>query len=162
MNAVTPDFTPEVLETACEWTAAEVADPARWTEHLSPAEVDELDAAVQHAFSVSDDFLAIGKAQFPLPTLGPRLKVIEQELIDGRGFVLLRGLPRERWSNDEMSMAYWGIGMHLGKPWPQNAKGHLLATSPTTARRRATPPRAATRSASWAWTSTATGRIWSG
>jgi hypothetical protein len=25
-----------------------------------------------------------------------------------------------------MSMAYWGIGAHLGKPWPQNAKGHLL------------------------------------
>jgi hypothetical protein len=23
-------------------------------------------------------------------------------------------------------MAYWGIGAHLGKPWPQNAKGHLL------------------------------------
>ena len=21
---------------------------------------------------------------------------------------------------------YWGIGMHLGEPWPQNAKGHLL------------------------------------
>ena len=34
--------------------------------------------------------------------------------------------PRERWSNDEMSMAYWGIGAHLGRPWPQNAKGHLL------------------------------------
>ena len=40
-----------------------MADPARWTEHLSLAEVDELDAAVQHAFGVSDDFLAIGKDQ---------------------------------------------------------------------------------------------------
>jgi Taurine catabolism dioxygenase TauD, TfdA family len=117
---------PEVLEPACEWTAAEVADPALWTEHLSQDEVAELDAAVAHAFLVSDDFLRIGKAEFPLPTLGPRLKAIERELIDGRGFVLLRGLPRARWSNDEMSMAYWGIGAHLGKPWPQNAKGHLL------------------------------------
>ena len=40
MNAVTPDFVPEVLEQACEWTAKDVADPAGWTEHLSPAEVD--------------------------------------------------------------------------------------------------------------------------
>ncbi|MFI4951223.1 MAG: TauD/TfdA family dioxygenase, partial [Caulobacterales bacterium] len=117
---------PEVLETACEWTAQDVSDPAKWTEHLSAAEVDELDEAVQHAFSLSDDFLKIGKPEFPLPTLGPRLKAIERELMDGRGFVLLRGLPRERWSNDEMSMAYWGIGAHLGRPWPQNAKGHLL------------------------------------
>ena len=117
---------PRVLETHCEWTAKDVADPALWTEPLSAAEIDELEAAVAHAFGVSDDFLAIGKAQFPLPTLGLRLKAIERELIDGRGFVRLRGLPRERWSNDEMSMAYWGIGAHLGRPWPQNAKGHLL------------------------------------
>ena len=42
MNAVTPDFTPQVLETACEWDAAQVSDPAQWTETLSAAEVDEL------------------------------------------------------------------------------------------------------------------------
>jgi hypothetical protein len=125
MNDVTA-LPPQVLETASEWTAPDVADPARWTEHLSAAEVEELDTAVAHAFGVSNDLLAIGKAQFPLPTLGARLKVIERELMDGRGFVLIRGLPRERWSSDEMSMAYWGIGAHLGRPWPQNAKGHLL------------------------------------
>ena len=125
MNDIS-NFAPQILETACEWTAQDVADPSLWTEHLSAAEVDELADAVAHAFGVSDDFLAISMAQFPLPTLGPRLKQIERELIDGRGFVRIRGLPRERWSNDEMSMAYWGIGAHLGRPWPQNAKGHLL------------------------------------
>jgi hypothetical protein len=120
------ELDPEPLEVQCEWTADDVADPALWTEHLTPAEVDELDAAVSTARKVSDDFLEIGKADFPLPTLGPRLKAIEQELIDGRGFVLIRGLPRQWWSNDEMCLAYWGIGAHLGRPWPQNAKGHLL------------------------------------
>jgi TfdA family taurine catabolism dioxygenase TauD len=125
MNDIS-QFAPQILETACEWTAKDVADPAQWTEHLSAAEIDELEAAVAHAFGVSDDFLQIGKAEFPLPALGPRLKEIERELMDGRGFVLIRGLPRERWSNDQMSMAYWGIGAHLGRPWPQNAKGHLL------------------------------------
>ena len=126
MNAQNFDITPEVLESGCEWTAADVADPALWTEHLSPAEVDELQAAVAHAFTCSDDFMQITKAQFPLPTLAARLKEIETELIDGRGFVRLRGLPRDRWTNDQMCMAYWGIGAHLGRPWPQNAKGHLL------------------------------------
>ena len=66
--------------------------------------------------------------------------------MDGRGFVLIRGLPRERWSNDEMCLAYWGIGAHLGRPWPQNPRATCWATSPTRARRRATRPRAATRS----------------
>lgn len=114
------------LETGCEWRAGDVADPAAWTELLSDAEIRELETAVAHARSVSDNFLDIGKSEFPLPTLGSRLKKIERELIDGRGFVLLRGLPRETWSNDDMCLAYWGIGAHLGRPWPQNHHGHVL------------------------------------
>jgi hypothetical protein len=117
---------PEVLETACEWTAEAVRDPAQWTEHLSAAEVAELQTAIGQARARSDDFLQLGKADFPLPTLAARLKAIETELMDGRGFVLIRGLPRARWTNEEMCLAYWGIGAHLGKPWPQNAKGHVL------------------------------------
>jgi len=126
MNAITPDVTPQVLETACEWNAAQVSNPAQWTESLSIAEVEELTVAVAHAQAASDNFLEIGKADFPLPTLGLRLKAIEKQLIDGRGFVRIRGLPRSLWTNDQMSLAYWGIGAHLGKPWPQNAKGHVL------------------------------------
>jgi hypothetical protein len=114
------------LEPGCEWRADDVADPAEWTETLSEGEIAELEAAMACARAASEDFLSIGKADFPLPTLGPRLEAIEAELIDGRGFVLLRGLPRERWSNDDMCLAYWGIGAHLGRPWPQNHHGHLL------------------------------------
>jgi hypothetical protein len=116
----------DVLETGCEWRAEDVRDAAQWTEQLSAAELAELEAAILHARDKSSDFLDLGKADFPLPTLGPRLRAIETELMDGRGFVLIRGLPRERWTNDEMCLAYWGIGAHLGKPWPQNAKGHVL------------------------------------
>jgi hypothetical protein len=116
----------QILETACEWNAADVADSAVWTECLSAEEVGEIDLAITHARSRSDDLLEIGKANFPLPNLGKRLGAIETELMDGRGFVLLRGLPRERYTNDEMCIAYWGIGAHLGRPWPQNHHGHLL------------------------------------
>lgn len=114
------------LETSCEWTADQMADESLWTETFSSAEIAELDAAIAHARAVSDDLLEIGREQFPLPTLSTRLKAIETELMEGRGFVRLRGLPRDRWSNDDMCLAYWGLGAHLGKPWPQNAKGHVL------------------------------------
>ncbi len=119
-------MTLNVLEPACEWRAQDVCDPSAWTETVSEAEIAELEAAILHARNVSSDFLDLGKADFPLPTLSRRLKAIEAELMDGRGFVLLRGLPRDRWTNDDMCLAYWGIGAHLGKPWPQNHKGHVL------------------------------------
>ncbi len=118
--------TPNILETGCEWRAGDVADEAAWTEVFTQAEIAEIDAAIVHARAKSLDLLDIGKDDFPLPTLSRRLKAIEDELINGRGFVRLRGLDRERYTNDEMCLIYWGIGAHLGKPWPQNKYGHVL------------------------------------
>ena len=119
-------MTPEVLEVGCEWTAEDMRDSEQWTEVLTAAELREIDEAIAYARSRSSDFLEITKQAFPLPTLAARLKRIEHELIEGRGFVLIRGLPRERYDNDAMCLAYWGIGAHLGRPWPQNHHGHLL------------------------------------
>jgi hypothetical protein len=118
--------TPRVLEERCEWLADDVADESIWTEHFSDAEQRELDAALRHALAVSNDVLDVEKAHFPLPTLAARLERIERELIDGRGFVRLRGIDRARYDQAEMEMLYWGIGMHLGAPWPQNKHGHVL------------------------------------
>lgn len=117
---------PRVLETACEWRADDVADESRWIVRFDEAEIEELDRALRHAVARADDLLDVARGDFPLPNLSRRLKEVERELIDGRGFVLLRGIPRERYSQAEMETLYWGIGMHLGRPWPQNKKGHLL------------------------------------
>jgi hypothetical protein len=118
--------TPNILETGCEWRAEDVLDESKWTELFTSDEVAEIDAAVAHAEAKTSDLLEIGRGDFPLPSLSRRLKRIEDELINGRGFVRLRGLDRERYTNDQMCLIYWGIGAHLGKPWPQNMHGHLL------------------------------------
>ena len=115
-----------LLEEQCEWTSDQLADESIWTEQLDDAECDELDAALRNALAVSNDVLEIDRSHFPLPTLAARLKTVERELMQGRGFVRIRGIDRDRYSSDEMEMLYWGIGMHLGNPWPQNKHGHVL------------------------------------
>jgi hypothetical protein len=118
--------TPRILEPQCEWTAADVADEEVWTEHLTAAELEELDASLRHAVQRSDDVLELTKDDFPLTTLATRLAGIEAELIDGRGFVRIRGIDRSAYTQDEMELLYWGIGTHLGLPWAQNKHGHVL------------------------------------
>lgn len=118
--------TPRILEPACAWRASDVADEAAWTVEFDPTELEELDAALHAALEKSDDVLEIGRDEFPLPGLSKRLAEVERELIDGRGFVRLRGIERGRYDQTEMEMLYWGIGMHLGQPWPQNKYGHVL------------------------------------
>jgi hypothetical protein len=54
------------------------------------------------------------------------LRELLAELLEGRGFVLLRGLPVGRWTREEQAIAYMGLGAWLGRPRSQNAKGHLL------------------------------------
>ncbi|HEY2773557.1 MAG TPA: TauD/TfdA family dioxygenase [Candidatus Binatia bacterium] len=114
------------LERSCEWLADDVADESLWTETFTAAELDELDSALRLALTVSEDVLDISREEFPLPVLASRLARIERELIGGRGFVRLRGIDRHRYTQGEMEMLYWGIGMHLGTPWPQNKHGHML------------------------------------
>ena len=114
------------LEPQCEWTAAVVADESAWTERFTGPELEEIDTAVRHASAKVHDLLSVTKTDFPLPTLSARLKRIERDLIEGRGFVRLRGVNRDAYTNDEMCLIYWGIGAHLGRPWPQNKHGHLL------------------------------------
>jgi hypothetical protein len=118
--------TPRILEPQCEWTSADVADEAEWTEQLEPAEQTEIDNALRHALAKSDDVLEIERDDFPLPTVSAHLAAIENELINGRGFVRLRGIDRSAYTQAEMEVIYWGIGMHLGLPWPQNKYGHVL------------------------------------
>ena len=114
------------LETHIDWTSDDVADPRVWTVELTPSDHRELDAALARAKSVSGNLLDIGKEHFPLDGLARKLKGIERELIDGRGFTRIAALDHTRYSDDELTMLYWGIGLHLGDPWPQNAKGHVM------------------------------------
>src|SRR4051812_5733257 len=126
MENAMSEWKPRVLEPECEWTSEDVADESLWTEHFSASELEELDAALRTAVAKSDAVLAIGREDFPPPRLRARLRWIEKELISGRGFVRRRGIDRDRSTQSEMEMLYWGVGMHPGTPWAQNHKGHVL------------------------------------
>jgi hypothetical protein len=124
--AMRTDASPRPLETHVNWRSADVADPQSWTVDLTERDTRELDHALKAAGSVSDNLLDIGRDQFPLDGLVPKLAAIERELIDGRGFVRIMSLDTKRYSDDELTMLYWGIGTHLGDPWPQNKHGHVM------------------------------------
>jgi hypothetical protein len=106
------------------WYGRDMKESDEWIFRLSEADIAEIDAAVQasRALKIQD----IGRAQFPLPTLGHRLDGLLDELLEGRGFTLVRGLPMERYDTETAARAYWGLGRYLGAPRSQNATGDLL------------------------------------
>ena len=68
----------------------------------------------------------VKQSDFKLPTLGPKLLAFRDEAVNGRGFVLLRGLPVDQWAIEDVAIAYWGLGTYWGKAQPQNRLHHLL------------------------------------
>ena len=108
------------------WRADEMRGRDDWMHVLSTSEVAEIEAAVDAADAGDRPIAGIGPGDFPLPTLDPVLAAIREELLRGRGFALIRGLPIERFSVRRRAIAFWGIGTRFGRAVMQNAMGHLL------------------------------------
>lgn len=108
------------------WMGKDLADPAIWTYTLSDAELAELDAALAAVRARGLGIADIQRADFPLTNLGDTLDELRAEVLRGRGFVLVRGLPMDRLSLEDAATLYWGVGSYFGHTVPQNGKGHLL------------------------------------
>ena len=115
------------IEGPSAWYGSNMAaQPGEWLYELDEAEIAEIDAAVSALIEDDTPMLDINRDNFPLPTFGVALHAIQEEVVNGRGFVLIRGLPVDRYTIEESAMAYFGIGSYLGWAIPQNAKGHVL------------------------------------
>lgn len=121
------------------WTGAELGASDEWIHRLTDAEVGELEAALAAVKANGISLYAITPEDFPLPTLAPVIGQWVHDLEDGRGFILIKGLPIDRYSETDAATIYWGIGQHMGLPVSQNAAGDLLGHVRDTGRSIADP-----------------------
>jgi hypothetical protein len=104
-----------------------MAERTDWIVRLSPEIIAELEHATRLVLDRNAGSLArLSASDFPLPSFGDDLRAMRHELLDGRGFVLVRGLDVGRYSPLERAAMFLGIGAHLGSARSQNAKGHVL------------------------------------
>jgi hypothetical protein len=120
-----PDTTlPPEIRDASVWYGPEVAQQTDWIVRLSETEIAEVEQAVRKLDGAH--LAALSANDVPLPTLGSRLQDMVDAVLNGRGFVLIKSLPVDRWTRREAAMAFLAIGVHLGKLRMQNAAGHVL------------------------------------
>jgi Taurine catabolism dioxygenase TauD, TfdA family. len=124
-SSTNPGLPPEVRD-ASAWYGPDLASCGDWIEHLTDAEIAEVESAILEAERSNRDLAAITAEEVSLPTLGPHLQRLLDEVLNGRGFVLIKGLPVARWSKRDAAIGFLVIGVHLGNLRMQNAEGHLL------------------------------------
>lgn len=119
-------FEPSPVGAPAAWVGRDLRDPDAWTLRLDAHDNDELRAAVAHAKALGAGIPGMSRDDFPLPGLAPRLAAVLDEVLDGRGFVLVRGFVINDMPVQDAALAYWGLGTHLGRGCAQNAQGDLL------------------------------------
>jgi Taurine catabolism dioxygenase TauD, TfdA family len=122
-----PAMPMRTIEGSAAWQGLDLRNTGDFTHRLTDAEITEIDAAVQAIRRQDIDHIAIDRHNFELPQLGKRLSLIRDDvLLQGRGFMVIRGVPVERYSIEEVAAAFIGIGAYFGNPVSQNGKGHIL------------------------------------
>lgn len=114
-----------IEESGC-WRPEDLAGTDAWVYRLEAREIADVFDAVAALQARGLDIKDVGPAEFPLPVLAPALADIKAEVMEGRGFALIRGLPIEGRTAYENTAAYWGISSHIGRAFSQNGEGHLL------------------------------------
>jgi hypothetical protein len=114
------------IDTPAAWTGRAMAGRRDWTHVLTPAEIADLDRAVAHARALEKPLDALTHDDFPLTGLARTSERWLDVLEHGAGFLLVRGVPVERYGERDTTLAYWGLGLHLGSPISQNAAGDRL------------------------------------
>src|SRR5471032_2085784 len=114
-NIAAFELPPEQTEPAA-WYGPEMSRSTEWLMPLSAAEIAEVEAATRKFVARDADIAEMKPSDFALPMLGRKLKArVEEEVLNGRGFLLVRGLPVGRWTMREAATAFYGLGVHLGR-----------------------------------------------
>src|SRR5690349_12804803 len=118
------DGLPPEIRDGSVWYGPELVECRDWVERLAEGEIEELRAITAKGVVTGGEVFT--KSDVSLPTLGPRLRGMMEEVLWGRGFVVIKGLPVEGWTKREAAIAFLIIGAQLGALRMQNAAGHLL------------------------------------
>ena len=114
------------IEDTAAWRGTDLARDGGWRYELSDTEIRELDDAMRATVAEGLPIIAIDRANFHLPGFSERLRSLREEVMNGRGFVQIGGVPVRDYSKEEAARVFFGIGAHLGSARSQNAEGHVL------------------------------------
>src|SRR4051812_11430964 len=93
---------------AAAWVGADMTTRSDWIVTLTAAELAEIDAAIAAHRRANRAMGEITPETFRLPMLAARLSGILGDLLEGRGFVLLRGFDVSERSVEDAAIAYLG------------------------------------------------------
>lgn len=113
----------------------QINHPSAWT-HQSVGGKDNLKVALSaEQIGAIDELLArtahlrpqeVTRADFDHPVVNRLLASVREEIMNGRGLLIITGITPQRYDEEQFERIYWGFGTHLGNAAVQSASGDRL------------------------------------
>jgi hypothetical protein len=121
------------VTSSAAWRGDELGRGEEWIYRLDDAQVAELEELGERFVAEDPDLRFVQADEYPLVACRDAITEWGQAVDSGRGFVLVRGLRTEMYSDALSCAIYYILGLHLGEPMHQNnlfdLVDHVYATS---------------------------------
>lgn len=115
-----------VFDKAQSWKKSDMCRRTDWVHQLTAEEIADINRAVEGVQRSGKDILLLTQDDSELRAFAKPLAALRRDLLSGRGFFLVRGVPVDQYSRREAIIAFFGLSLHIGQPVSQNGKGHIL------------------------------------
>lgn len=112
----------------CAWLGTELKQREDWIHHLSDEALQELDQALQQLHEKGFNAPHFSQQDFKIEsaTVLAEFAAIVDEIENGYGFIVIRGLSTEKYNEQDLTDLYYGLGLYFGLPVTQNARGDYI------------------------------------
>ena len=114
------------IKEPCAWLGQDLVHSDRWVRDLGAEHINEIDVALTAVEKRGIAWDEITAADFPLPKLANLIAEIRNELENGYGLMKLRGVPVDRYDEQQLRKLYFGLCSNVGTPVFQNRSGQLM------------------------------------
>ena len=108
-----PEGFPTKLTGQLVWSAESIRDTFNWDYVLTVDDLQEINNALRHFKALDLPLGELSPSTFPLPTLHSLLREISNEVHNGQGFKVVRGIPVDQYSREENIIIYCGVSSHV-------------------------------------------------
>jgi hypothetical protein len=129
-TTILPQGFPYFLTTKQAWYPSEFSNEERYIYHLSSNDKLELDKALSYFKTLGLDGNFVNSDNFPLPQLQHVLRRLADDLHNGRGFCLIRGLEPGRYCIEDRTVVFLGIQSFIAeRRMRQDEVGNMIGIS---------------------------------
>ena len=114
------------FDSRAAWTQSDYPTKDSFAIDLEPHHITVLEAEVERFKASGGGQEGLSQSSFPLTKIADDIAAWRAEVHDGRGMILLRGVPVEQIDLDDLRLMYLGLGTHFGRPVSQSNMGELV------------------------------------